>query len=99
MWAAFDASLRLPDGTRKSNLVWKQHVPFFDPKPAEQAQADAAVANELRMLQGPLAHLQGRIVPRLYGTWVSPSRDAHAMLMGDAGRPLTASEAENPVVR
>jgi hypothetical protein len=99
IWAGYDATVTAPNGSLHEGLVWKEHIPFFVPTNEQTQRVATSAKNELELLNGPLATLQGRSVPRVFGAWATPDGEAFGMLLEDAGRELTREESEDPGIR
>jgi hypothetical protein len=55
----------------------------------------SAIKTELDLLNGPLLHLQGTVVPQVYGRYVtkkSDGKDVRAILMKDGGDPIKPAD-------
>lgn len=103
IWTAFDCHL-LPmtaevDNTdltppRIEGLIAKYHRPAAE---EDRAKVRASVQNEYDIVTGPLKPLQGQVIPRLYGLWMTEEGE-YLCLMEDAGTQLSAEEQDDYIV-
>lgn len=75
-------------------LIAKYHTPAAD---EDRPALRGSVQNEYTLLTGPLAHLQGVVVPRLYGMWQTED-GKYLSLMENAGTQLSKAERDDYIV-
>lgn len=69
------------------------HIPFYEEED-DMPDFEDSIKREYDILTGPLASLQGDVVPRLYGLWKSQSGTC-LCLMEDAGQPFSNGDIQD----
>lgn len=103
LWTAFSAKLRgLPLDRTDADLIVKFFVPSMFPEKRiskntvyTRDEAKAAAMHELATYKGPLADLQGRLVPQLrgiFGSCQSEGVQVWCVMLDDAGDEIKPSE-------
>lgn len=98
LWKTYDIGLEgaaratNTNDNNASGLIAKLHIPWYKANERDPEKQEL-VENELVLMRGPLAPLQGTVVPRLYGDWESVNGD-RLVVLEDVGKQILSKEQQ-----